>query len=220
MSRPRIASRRLIFILSTTAALAIALTAGAASGRAATHNTRLSSPDVECSPSTCGGGGGGCQTATREEREACGYNFFRTYGLTRAQAAGLVGNLSVESAGVCSGMDPTCWEGGCSDHSFYDSECGYGIAQWTYYTRKEGLLTYAGSLSNAQQLIYQLGYVWQELTTTYQSALNNLENVTGDSQSAVYQASDVVMYDYENPAVLGQDARRDRSWTIFNNNPY
>jgi len=224
MSRVGLASRRAAFVLSLTAALVSVLALGAGVGLASSGQSRATIshsgpiPLVECGPGCLGGGG--CSTATRVDREACGYNFFRSEGLTRAQAAGLVGNLSVESAGVCSGMDPSCWEGGCSDHSFYDSVCGFGIAQWTYYTRKEGLLNFAGSVSAAEQLVPQIWYVWQELTTTYSSALNHLKAVSGNTQSSVNQASDVVMYDYENPGVLNQSARRSRSWTVFQNNPY
>jgi hypothetical protein len=117
-------------------------------------------------------------------------------------------------------MDPTCWQGSCSDHSFYDSVCGYGIAQWTAASRKEGLLAYAGGTANAAQLDWQLGYVWHELTTTYSGALSELKAVSGNTQSSVYEASDRVLTYYEQDGTSGKSAREARAWIVFNDNPY
>jgi len=163
-----------------------------------------------------------CPTSSRVLREKCAFNFFTASGrhLSHAQAAGLVGNLSVESWVPCRGLDPKCWQ--CSDHSWTNSNCGVGIAQWTYYARKKGLLAYAGgSVTNALRLRPQLGYVWHELKTGEgynPRALAHLRNVTGKTRSSVYKASDVVMFEYEHPGRLNRPARRERSWIVFLNN--
>ncbi len=170
------------------------------------------------------GGGGGtlrsliCRTRTLAQREKCAFGFFVRRGLSRAQAAGCVGNLRVESGYPCKGVDPKCWQ--CSDHSWHNSNCGVGIAQWTYYTRKERLLAFAGgSQARALTLRVQLGFVWRELKTgkgPYNPrAYIHLKRVHGANRAAVYRATDVFMYEYENPGVLHQRERRQAAWNVF-----
>ncbi len=72
---------------------------------------------------------------------------------------------------------------------------GYGLAQWTYYTRKEGLYDYAKSKSaSIGQLEMQLAYFVEEVvgyTTTY-------KYITGN-YSAIEIAKQMCL-EYENPA--------------------
>jgi Phage tail lysozyme len=86
------------------------------------------------------------------------YNFFRAKGLTKDQAAGIVGNLMQESS-----VNPNSVQ--------YDGGPGRGIAQWsvggrwdtshddnvTWYANEHGL--------NRWALTTQLDFVWYELTT-------------------------------------------------------
>ena len=85
-------------------------------------------------------------------------------GLTPAGAAGLMGNLYAESGLRPDNLQNTCEaklgftdegytvaiDNGCYTN-FADDRAGYGIAQWTYPTRKAALLAFAraqGASSN------------------------------------------------------------------------
>lgn len=63
--------------------------------------------------------------------------------------------------------------------NFVNDGAGYGLAQWTYSSRKAGLQTLA-SMKNKSvgDLNLQLDYIWNELETNYKSALNELKNST------------------------------------------
>lgn len=131
--------------------------------------------------------------------------------------AGLMGNLVAES-----GLIPYRCEGDFSDNyimSLYytnqvdngeisesdfvnyglngsTSQKGYGLAQWTYYTRKQGLYDMSKSTG------YSIGsvdlackYLLYELKNTYTGVYNSLINAT-----SIRQASDIVLHDFENPA--------------------
>ena len=54
--------------------------------------------------------------------------------------------------------------------NFVNDKAGYGIAQWTYWSRKEGLLNFAISQNKSiGDLNMQLDYLMQELNTGYKS---------------------------------------------------
>ena len=84
------------------------------------------------------------------------WEFLTGEGLTEAGAAGLMGNLYAES-GLSSqnlqnsyekklGYTDTTYTAAVNNGKYtnfvYDS-AGYGLAQWTYWSRKEGLLKLA-----------------------------------------------------------------------------
>ena len=87
------------------------------------------------------------------------------------------------------------------DNGFYAADTfihdgyGYGLAQWTYYSRKQALLNYAKAAGKSiGDLAMQLGFLCEELKG-YTSVLNTLKNAT-----SVREASDVVLTKYERPA--------------------
>lgn len=83
---------------------------------------------------------------------------------------------------------------------------GYGLAQWTYYTRKEGL--YDLHISTGYSIgSVQLGceFAKQELQTNYNSTLNELQNATD-----LYAATGYVMRNYEQPADQSTAAQQRR----------
>jgi hypothetical protein len=100
----------------------------------------------------------GMSEAALSNNEATAFNYFVAKGLTKRQAAGIVGNLIQESSVV-----PTAVE--------YGGGPGRGIAQWsvggrwdtsyhdnvTWYANQHGL--------NRWALGTQLAFVWYELTT-------------------------------------------------------
>ena len=102
-------------------------------------------------------------------------------GLTPAGAAGLLGNLQAES-----GLNPRNLQNsdegrlGMADAeytaavdcgaypNFSTDGAGYGLAQWTYPSRKAALLAYAGARGRSiGDLGTQVGYLLQELQTLF-----------------------------------------------------
>jgi hypothetical protein len=92
-------------------------------------------------------------------REAA-FGYLTAKGLTPDQAAGVVGNLWLESSGV----SPKSKQFGGGP--------GRGIAQWTVTERWQGVLAFARSRGvSPESLQVQLDYLWHELNTTYKKAL-------------------------------------------------
>ena len=91
----------------------------------------------------------------------------------------------------------------------YDS-AGYGLVQWTYYTRKGCLLKYAiDHKKSISDLNMQLDYFWKEMTqdpTYYNKVLSVLKKA-----KSVQEASDVVVLEYERPVDHGQNELNKRA---------
>lgn len=124
--------------------------------------------------------------------------------------AALMGNLRAESAlrpeNVQNsyekklGDDKTYTErvdkGIYTREQFSHDSAGYGLAQWTYWSRKAGLWDYQKTRGNSiADLEGQLGYLCQELQTSYKSVWQALV-----SASSIYDATAIVLRQYERPA--------------------
>ncbi len=165
--------------------------------------------------------GGECRIQTLPQREQCAFDFFWA-NLTGPQSAGVVGNLWYESG---RDLNPKQWQFGCNDHSWHDSRCGVGIAQWTTKERKEGLLAFAaGRVDFALDFQVQIAYVWHELVTgngpRYSDALSKLQAIKGSDRRAVYAATTTFMRRYEGPdetppADPGLSVRQAHAWQVF-----
>lgn len=123
--------------------------------------------------------------------------------------AGLMGNLYAESALISINMQNS-YESklGYTDTtytaavdsgkytSFANDGVGYGLAQWTYKTRKANLLAYAKACGTSiGDCNMQLSFLYEEMRDEYKSVLTALKNA-----SSVREASDVVLKKYECPA--------------------
>ena len=124
--------------------------------------------------------------------------------------AGLMGNLYAESAlnpqnlqnngnkalGLTDAEFTAAFDRGeYGDDKFIHDGYGYGLAQWTYYSRKEALLNYAKSAGKSiGDLEMQLGFLLQEIKG-YKTVWNTLVNA-----KSVREASDAVLTGYERPA--------------------
>lgn len=75
---------------------------------------------------------------------------------------------------------------------------GYGLAQWTYSTRKQALYNMykSGNYTSIGSINLALDYLWYELQYNFPSVLSTLKSAT-----SVREASDCVLHDFENPAV-------------------
>ena len=80
--------------------------------------------------------------------------------------------------------------------NFVRDGAGYGLAQWTFWSRKQGLLEFSKSKGKSiGDLQMQLDFLWKELMMSYQAVLTVLQNAEN-----VREASDAVLLWYERPA--------------------
>lgn len=120
--------------------------------------------------------------ATVNQKAKQGINFFMSKGLTKQQAAGIMGNLHAES-----GLDPNVKPG--------DNGTAHGIAQWRL-DRYSNLQNFAKQ-ANKPLTDYntQLEFVWHELSGKYSGALQKLKET-----STIVDAARIFSKHYENPA--------------------
>lgn len=154
------------------------------------------------------------------------YNFIgNEYGV-----AGLMGNLQAES-----GIIPYRLQGDFSSNyyksinytnnvdsgaisrsEFINDQQGYGLAQWTYFTRKDALydMYINGGYSSIGDVRLAVDYLKYELQNSYPTVLSTLRNAT-----SIREASDIVLHQFENPQQQGPDVeilREGYSVTIYN----
>ncbi len=128
-----------------------------------------------------------------DERHKQAFQFFRAKGWTPEQAAGIVGNLSLESGGL---RTDALNRGDGSDGS--DS---VGLAQWNA-ERANALRNFARAKgSDWRDFGTQLEFVQHELETTEASAGRSLK-----SASSVREAAGIFADQYERPAGSGKGA--------------
>ena len=145
--------------------------------------------------------------------EAIIWGYFKEKIGNEYGVAGLMGNLQAES-----GLYPDRVQGDIP-YSSYSQEYtakvdngtiseydfvhngpnggGYGLAQWTFYTRKQALynMKKERGFSSIGSIGLACEFLWSELQTTYSGVLAVLKTAT-----SIRQASDSVLHDFENPA--------------------
>lgn len=145
------------------------------------------------------------------------WNYLKGRGVTDVGVAGLMGNLYAES-----GLIPTNLQNsyekklGYTDASytaavdngsytdFANDSAGYGLCQWTYWSRKQSLLNYAKSTGRSiGDLEMQLDFLMQELASY--GLLNALKTAT-----SVREASDLILLKFEKPAGMNSEATQAR----------
>lgn len=81
------------------------------------------------------------------------------------------------------------------------------MAQWTYWSRKEALLTYCkGKKASIGNLTAQLEFLYKELSESYKTTLSALKSAT-----SVKAASDAVLTQYERPADQSDTVKSKRA---------
>ena len=137
------------------------------------------------------------------------FDYFVASGMTPEGAAGLMGNLMAESGLRANNLENVHEKRlGMTDKSYTEAvnngtytnfvrdSAGYGLAQWTYWSRKQGLLDLAKKKKlpiDSYEL--QLEYLMYELTRNYPTVLKVLK-----STKSIREASDIVLTQYERPA--------------------
>lgn len=91
--------------------------------------------------------------------------------------------------------------------TFVHDGYGYGLAQWTYYTRKQKLYTYCKSNGTGSigDINSQLTFLWNELQS-YSSVLKVLK-----SAKSIQEAADIVLTKYEKPANQSDSVKKKRA---------
>ena len=90
---------------------------------------------------------------------------------------------------------------------FAKDSAGYGLAQWTYLTRKQGLYDYAKLKKvSISDTIMQLEYLFKELESNYINVLKALKNA-----KTVKSASDIVLTEFEKPADQSNSVKTQRA---------
>ena len=134
--------------------------------------------------------------------------------------AGVMGNLYAESGLRSNNLQNTYEKSlGLSDEqytakvdsgaytNFIKDSAGYGLAQWTYWSRKQALKEYADWLNTSiGDLQMQLGFLQKEISENYASMLKTLQGA-----KSVKEASDAVLTIYERPADQGDTVKSKRA---------
>jgi hypothetical protein len=145
------------------------------------------------------------------------WQYLTSHGLTKAGAAGLLGNLQAES-----GVRPNVYEHskkkriGLSDadyvrktndgsyKNFVNDKAGFGLAQWTYHSRKQALLNMCrGRIGDIN---CQLKYLVKEL-----SGYRKLYSILTSTKD-VNTACDRVLLEFERPANAKGKINQRRSY--------
>lgn len=152
--------------------------------------------------------------------ESAIWTYLKGQGLTDAGVAGLMGNIYAES-----GLNPKNLQNtyekklGYTDQSYTDAvdngtytnfvkdSAGYGLCQWTYWSRKQNLYNYCQKAGKSiGDLNAQLGFLMQELNAGYKSLVTLLKTTT-----SVREASTAVLKQFERPANMGESVQTKRA---------
>lgn len=148
------------------------------------------------------------------------YQALKLAGLTSEGACGLMGNMKAES-----GMKANIAQRGMTAMSdeeytaaadagminFVKDSVGYGLCQWTYWSRKQGLLDFAKAKHvSVGDEDMQVQYCLKELGE-YPGVLSVLQTSTD-----LKRCSDIVCTDFERPAVNNLDQRYSFALEFYN----
>ena len=161
---------------------------------------------------------GHISTGTDEDNKQI-YDALIAGGLTPAGAAGLMGNFMAESAMKSENLqntgntkldmtdaEYTSYVDNGTYTNFAKDGHGYGLAQWTYWTRKRDLLAFAKKMGKSiGDYMMQAAFTLQELKS-YPKVLKVLQTTT-----SVKEASDIVLTQFERPADMGDTAKAKRA---------
>ena len=159
-------------------------------------------------------------TPTAATVEKTIWNFLIGKGLNAYAAAGILGNFEEESGLNTRNLQNSCEKRiNMSDDeytaavdagtytNFAKDAAGYGLAQWTYSTRKQGLYNKAKAAGKSiGDLNIQLSFMWDELQGGYKKVLQQLK-----AAGSVADAASAFMLGYEAPADKSATAQKKRA---------
>ena len=148
------------------------------------------------------------------------WDYFKSKGLNDYACAGILGNLYAESGLNPKNLQNTgnkkldmtddeyciAVDNGTYTNFIRDSY-GFGLAQWTFWSRKQNLLNHVKSTNKSiGNLEAQLEFLYKELSESYKSALSILETAT-----SILQASNAILLKYEKPADQSEAVQNKRA---------
>ena len=137
--------------------------------------------------------------------------------------AGLMGNLYAESglrpnnlqnsyesslghtdASYTAAVD----SGAYTEDDFVFDEAGYGLAQWTYYSRKGAMYDFwkEGGYDSIGSIELACDFLWYELDTDFDEVVGVLIGA-----ESIREASDIVLHDFESPADQSTEVEEKRA---------
>lgn len=158
---------------------------------------------------------------TGQDAESVIWAFLSGKGLNDYAVAGIMGNLYAES-GLKPGNLQNSYNtklgitdeeytaavdsGSYSREQFTRDSAGYGLAQWTYWSRKQALYDYIKSVgASIGDLQAQLAYLWQELQG-YKAVMQQLQ-----AAASVLAASNAMLLGFEKPADQSETVQKRRA---------
>ena len=114
--------------------------------------------------------------------------YLKSKGLSSNAIAGIMGNMAIESGLVPARVqDPV--NGGfiTAPEITVDGKTGYGLCQWTYSTRQQGLVDFAKARgTSTSDMATQLEYLLQEINSTpqYQGVIAAMDKASGPAEAA------------------------------------
>ncbi|MBQ9349338.1 MAG: N-acetylmuramoyl-L-alanine amidase [Oscillibacter sp.] len=148
------------------------------------------------------------------------WDFLMDKGLSNYAAAGVMGNLYAESSLRPNNLQDSAEkkleltdaeytesvDSGDYDN-FANDKAGYGLCQWTWWSRKEALFRFARETSRSiGDLTMQLEYLWYELKEDFPSTLSALTVA-----ASVQEASNAFLFQFEAPADKSEAVQKQRA---------
>lgn len=149
------------------------------------------------------------------------FDFYVRAGMTAEGACAMMGNFMAESS-----MKPNIAQRGmtklsdeqytaAADNGLLDfprDQVGYGYAQWTFPQRKQNLLSFAKAKGTSiGDPLTQLEFSLKELKSDFRNLWNSL-----CTSRDMFQLTQAVCYDYENPAVKNVGTRYEFAQSFYN----
>ena len=148
------------------------------------------------------------------------WNYLKSKGLNDYGVAGLMGNLYAESGLKETNLQNSYEKSlGYTDEgytkavdngkytNFVNDSAGYGLAQWTYWSRKQNLFRYSKSKNRSiGDLEMQLEFLYKELSESYKTVLTILQTA-----KSVLEASNAVLLKFERPANQSESVQQKRA---------
>ena len=149
------------------------------------------------------------------------YNFLMEKLNNENGVFGLMGNLQAESGLKSNNLqnsfnqklnisdeDYTLLVNNNGYPNFVKDSAGYGLAQWTYYTRKQKLYDYLIKTKKVSidDLEGQLEFLYIEMTTSYSTVWKALQNA-----KSIKEASNVVLTQFEKPKNQSDSVKKTRA---------
>lgn len=175
--------------------------------------------------STSGSSSSNIQNGTNSQKDTDEiiWDAFRSAGFSEIATAAWLGNLKAESDLRANNLQNTYEKtfgvtddeytravdsGAYSKYAFYSDKAGYGLAQWTFWSRKKALYEYVIEKKKASigDLQAQIEFLLRELTYDYVALVAKLKVCT-----TIKEASDLILTQFEQPADQSDSVKNTRA---------